>query len=183
MDAGCRGGGAITGVFSGVRPTVRRGPGCGFGDVLGGNCHRERQGRSNASRWWRMHLYLNGRRSSLRLRDTDVIPIQGTTPHLPSSQLVLLATPFTPVVVVEATKPLEDITAIAGPATRVRKSIVPPSLGTPSKEPFTSKPLLWSPSSASPGGTDFAYALPARRGSCSYWRDVTISSITTLKYV
>ena len=34
MDAACRGGGAIAGVFSRVEPTGRRGAGCGFG-VLG----------------------------------------------------------------------------------------------------------------------------------------------------
>ena len=31
MGAACRGGGAITGVFTGVEPTVRRGAGRGFG--------------------------------------------------------------------------------------------------------------------------------------------------------
>ena len=41
MDAACRGSGAIAGAFSG--------PGCGFG-VFGRDCHREQQGRSNASR-------------------------------------------------------------------------------------------------------------------------------------
>ena len=40
MDAACRGGGAIAGVFNRVEPTVRRGPGCGFG-VLGRECDRE----------------------------------------------------------------------------------------------------------------------------------------------
>ena len=51
MDAACRGGGPIADVFSGVEPTVRRGAVRGFG-VLGRDCH----GRSNAPRWWRMHL-------------------------------------------------------------------------------------------------------------------------------
>ena len=40
MYAACRGAGAITGIFSGVGPTVRRGPGCGF-DVLGRGCDRD----------------------------------------------------------------------------------------------------------------------------------------------
>ena len=40
MDAACRGGGAIAGVFSGVGPTVRRGAGGGFG-VLGRDCDRD----------------------------------------------------------------------------------------------------------------------------------------------
>ena len=31
MDAACRGGDAIAGVFSGVVPTARRGARCGFG--------------------------------------------------------------------------------------------------------------------------------------------------------
>ena len=61
-------------------------------------------------------------------------------PHTSLFQLVLLATPFTPVVV-EAPKLLEDITAIPGPATSVRKSTVPPSLGTPLEEPFISNLL------------------------------------------
>ena len=102
-------------------------------------------------------------------------------PHTSPShgQLVLLATPFTPVVV-EAPKPLEDVMTMEGPATRVPKSTVPPSPSTPLEEAFTSKPHR---SPASPGGTDFAHAPPARRGSCSHWRDVTISSVTELRYV
>ena len=146
MDAACRGGGAIAGIFSGVEPTVRRDP---FG-VLGRDCDRDDRtlpGSGECTCNWTVDASV---RVLCVCRSLTSLPSK-VPPHTSPS---LLVTVFTPVVV-EVPKPLEDITAIAGPATRDRKSTVPPSLGL--EEPFPSKPLLWSRSSTNPGGTDFAH--------------------------
>ena len=99
-------------------------------------CHRERQGRSDASRW-----SVDASVRVLCVSETLTSLPAMTLSHTSSPQLVHLATPFTPVVV-GAPKPLKDVTA--GPMTRVSKSPVPLSVGTPLEEPFTSKPLLRS---------------------------------------
>jgi hypothetical protein len=147
MGAVCRGGGALAGVLSAVEPIGRRGPGCDFG-VLGNDCVVV-TGNDKDDR-----ILPSGGEGACKcaMRVSVLAPFECEAltpfpskilPHTSSSQLVVLATPFTPVVVGVPTPPA-GVAAIVGPATRVWKSTVPPSFGAPLEVAFTSKPPLRS---------------------------------------